>query len=184
MDNQQLTLTAPTAPAAPAPVVLYDSRWWLNGNAAADAIADYCDANEIAVPEEDSAEWWEIIYCLTEWDAEDFRDNLKWSKFGQRPAVVCGDVGTWQGRRDIFPKYFSTLEEAVLTCCQCDENKVTIEDGAIMVKCIHHDGTNHFCVRVIKPQYSDLADKIFFDNYGEITANDLPEEMFETIEEL
>ena len=176
MDNKQITTAAP--------VVLYDSQWWLDYESAAATIESYCDCNESAAPAYNSAEWWEIIYCLTEWDAEDFRDNLKWSKFGQRPAVVCGDVGTWQGRRDIFPKYFSTLEEAVLTCCQCDENKVTIEDGAIMVKGIHHDGTNHFCVRVIKPQYSDLADKIFFDNYGEITANDLPEEMFETIEEL
>lgn len=176
MNNELLTIAAP--------VVLYDSQWWLNDNAAADAIADYCEVNEIDKPKEDSEQWWRIINEESECMAEVFRDNLNRSQFGQCPAVVCGDIGTWKGRRDIFPKYFSTLEEAVLTCCHYDENQVTIEDGAIMVKGIHHDGTNRFCVRVIKPQYSDLADKIFFDNYGEITANDLPEEMFETIEEL
>lgn len=183
MDNEQLTITTPKATQT-APVVLYDSQWWLDDAAAKDAVNEFCEGNGIEVPAEESDKWWKIIYLLTEWDAEDFRDNLKWSKFGQRPAVVCGDVGTWQGRRDIFPKYFSTLEESVLTCCQCDENKVTIEDGAIMVKGIHHDGTNRFCVRVIKPQYSDLVDKMFFDCYGDICAEDLPEEMFETIEEL
>lgn len=176
MENKQIT------PAAP--VVLYDSQWWLDYAAAKDAIAEFCEGNEIEVPAEESDKWWEIIDAETDCMADDFRDNLKWSKFGQRPAVVCGDVGTWQGCRDIFPKYFSTLEEAVLTCCQCDENKVTIEDGAIMVKGIHHDGTNHFCVRVIKLQYWDLVDKMFFDCYGDISADDLPAEMFETIEDL
>lgn len=176
MENKQIT------PAAP--VVLYDSRWWLNGNAANEAIAEHCEANEIAVPEEDSEQWWDILYSLTQWDADDFRENLKWSKFGQRPAVVCGDVGTWQGRFDIFPKYFRTLEEAVLTCCQCDENKVTIEDGAIMVKGIDHDGVNHFCVRVIKLQYWDLLDEMFLDRWEPVSAEELPEEFFEHIEDL
>lgn len=176
MDNKQITKAAP--------VVLYDSQWWLDYESAAATVESYCDCNESAAPAYNSAEWWEIINTESDWMAEDFRDNLKWSKFGQRPAVVCGELGTWRGRFGIAPKYFRTLEEAVLACCQYDYHKITIDNGAIMVEDTHHDGTNHFCVRVIKLQYWDLADKMFFDCYGDISADDLPAEMFETIEEL
>lgn len=176
MENKQIT------PAAP--VVLYDSQWWHDYESAAATVESYCDCNESAAPAYNSAEWWEIIYTETDWMADDLRDALKWSKFGQRPAVVCGDIETWHGLHDIEPRYFRTLEEAVFACCQYDYQKISIENGAIIVEDTHHDGVNKFFIRVIKLQYWDLADKMFFDCYGDISADDLPAEMFETIEEL
>lgn len=176
MENKQSTTAAP--------VVLYDSQWWLDYESAAATVESYCDDNENDIPEYGSAEWWDIINAETDWMADDFRQNLKWSQFGQRPAVVCGDIETWRGLFGIEPKYFRTLEEAVLACCQYDYHKIQIENGAIIVEDTHHDGVNKFCVRVIKLQYWDLVDKMFFDCYGDICADDLPAEMFETIEEL
>lgn len=176
MENKQIT------PAAP--VVLYDSQWWLDYAAAKDAVNEFCEGNGIEVPAEESDKWWEIIYTESDWMVDDFRDNLKWSKFGQRPAVVCGDIETWHGLHDIEPRYFRTLEEAVFACCQYDYQKISIENGAIIVEDTHHDGVNKFFIRVIKLQYWDLADKMFFDCYGDISADDLPAEMFETIEDL
>ena len=176
MQNNEFTTAAP--------VVLYDSQWWLDYESAAATVEAYCDGIENEIPEEYSEQWWEIIFRETGWMADDFRLNLKSSQFGQRPAVVCGDIETWHGLHDIEPKYFRTLEEAVFACCQYDYQKISIENGAIIVEDTHHDGGNKFFIRVIKLQYWDLADKMFFDCYGDISADDLPAEMFETIEEL
>jgi hypothetical protein len=50
MDNKQITKVAP--------VVLYDSQWWLDYESAAATVEAYCDV-ENEIPEEGSEQWWE-----------------------------------------------------------------------------------------------------------------------------
>lgn len=177
MDNKQITTAAP--------VVLYDSQWWLDDAAAKDAITEFCECNEIDVPAEESDKWWKIISTLTDWMFDDFHRDLRDSKYYELSAVVCGSLGLWTGRHEITPKFFLNLEDAIAACYgSCADVQISIDDGAIRVKGMHHDGTNILYVRAVNPKYIDLAEKLFYDSCDDVSCCDLPDEMFEQIESI
>lgn len=80
----------------------------------------------------------------------EFIEELEYSEVAQRPCVVCGTVGTWQGDRAICAKRFDNLMDAIYACVNhCDEVVISQRASNIIVDGYHHDGTNHFEIYVL-----------------------------------
>lgn len=81
---------------------------------------------------------------------EEFIEEIEYSDVAQRPCVVCGTVGTWQGDRAICAKRFDSLKGAIYACVNpCGEVVISQRASNIIVDGYHHDGTNHFEIHVL-----------------------------------
>lgn len=80
----------------------------------------------------------------------EFIEEIEYSEVAQRPCVVCGTVGTWQGDRAICAKRFDNLKDAIYACVKpCGEVVISQRASNIIVDGYHHDGTNHFEIHVL-----------------------------------
>lgn len=80
----------------------------------------------------------------------EFIEEIEYSEVAQRPCVVCGTVGTWQGGRAICAKRFDSLKGAIYACVNpCGEVVISQRASNIIVDGYHHDGTNHFEIHVL-----------------------------------
>lgn len=80
----------------------------------------------------------------------EFIEEIEYSEVAQRPCVVCGTVGTWQGDRAICAKRFDNLKYAIYACVKpCGEVVISQRASNIIVDGYHHDGTNHFEIHVL-----------------------------------
>lgn len=80
----------------------------------------------------------------------EFIEEIEYSEVAQRPCVVCGTVGTWQGDRAICAKRFDNLKGAIYACVKpCDEVVISQRASNIIVDGYRHDGTNHFEIHVL-----------------------------------
>lgn len=90
------------------------------------------------------------IYVYT-WEEptsfEEFIEEIEYSEVAQRPCVVCGTVGTWQGSR---AKRFDNLKDAIYAYVNpCDEVVISQRASNILVNVYHRDGTNNFEIHVL-----------------------------------
>lgn len=89
---------------------------------------------------------------------EEFIEEIENSDVTQRPCVVCGTVGTWQGDRSCV-KRFDDMKDAIYACVNhCDEVVISQRASNILVDGYHHDGTNHFEIHVLNDK-GVLADE-------------------------
>lgn len=80
----------------------------------------------------------------------EFIEEIEYSEVAQRPCVVCGTVGTWQGDRAICAKRFDNLKGAIYACVKpCNEVVISQRASNIIVDEYRHDGTNHFEIHVL-----------------------------------
>lgn len=80
----------------------------------------------------------------------EFIEEIEYSEAAQRPCVVCGTVGTWQGDRAICAKRFDNLKGAIYACVKpCDEVVISQRASNIIVDGYRHAGTNHFEIHVL-----------------------------------
>lgn len=90
---------------------------------------------------------------------EEFIEEIEYSDVAQRPCVVCGTVGTWQGDRAICAKRFDNMKDAIYACVNhCDGAVISQRASNILVDGYHHDGTNHFDIHVLNDK-GVLADE-------------------------
>ena len=81
---------------------------------------------------------------------EEFVEEIEYSDVAQRPCVVCGTVGTWQGGRAICAKRFDNMKDAIYACVNhCDWVVISQRASNILADGYHHDGTNHFEIHVL-----------------------------------
>jgi hypothetical protein len=81
---------------------------------------------------------------------EEFIEEIEYSEVAQRPCVVCGTVGTWQGDRAICAKRFDNLKGAIYACVNpCDEVVISQRASNILIDVYHRDGTNNFEIHVL-----------------------------------
>lgn len=127
---------------------------------------DFCECNGVKPAEDDSYEF--LSWCreeqLREW--EDLHLNLKHSKNNDTTVIITGGVGTWQGRKDIYPVVMYDIASALEKCLgSCDDIKVELEDGLIHVYAYHHDGTNCFTIsKFSKKGLKALENAEIYDN--------------------
>lgn len=105
--------------------------------------------DELEIPAEYSASYWEWVRAQIEDDVECFFENLKYTKgIVNEPCVITGTLGLWWGRPKVLPTKCDNLIEAVKMCWgDCDDVRVTGLDGVVYVDAMHHDGTNCFEIR-------------------------------------
>ena len=72
---------------------------------------------------------------------------------GDRPVVVTGELGLWDGKHEIVPQKFDDLSAAVSKCLE-DYNCIWEDsDGNFHVDAHHHDGLNHFTIYLFDGDY-------------------------------
>lgn len=104
--------------------------------------------DELKIPEEGSAQYWEWINEQIAEDVACFFDNLKSSDCDKVPVVISGHLGLWWGRPVIDNEACVSLSEAIRKCWgSCDAVEVTSHGGVVVVRAMHHDGTNCFEIR-------------------------------------
>lgn len=125
---------------------------------------DYCEANGIEPDEEDSQDYWDYVNHYHEYDWDDLKTNLKYSKQAQQPCLVYGTLGLWNGKPNIYPTRCESLIQAINKCCRSVDNiKIDCEDGIINVYAMHHDGTNHFYIQPLSKK-GLMATSRWYDN--------------------
>ena len=81
---------------------------------------------------------------------EEFIEEIEYGEVAQRPCVVCGTVGTWQGDRAICAKRFDNLKDAIYACVDpCDDVVISQRASNIIVDVYPRDGTNNFEIHVL-----------------------------------
>lgn len=95
----------------------------------------------------DDEDAWNWRYTQTEFDWDDALCELK--KFFEGKTVgFFGEVGRWNGvcRGGKIGDFEKILYDAI---SDCDYIKIYDENGHLHLTCSHHDGTNHFEIKII-----------------------------------
>ena len=109
---------------------------------------EYCEMNEIEPKDSDSSDYWDYVSDMQSLEVSDFFTNLHYSKKDECEVLLTGTLGLWNGNRDIYPIRLNSLTKAIQKCnCKCDDIKVRMENGEIIVEASHHDGTNVFSIK-------------------------------------
>lgn len=92
-------------------------------------------------------------YVDTRKEPDSFEFFIDWvgsTEVTNRPCVVCGTVGAWQGDIAICAKRFDNMKDAIYACVdRCREVVISQRASNILVDGYHHDGTNHFEIHVL-----------------------------------
>ena len=89
--------------------------------------------------------------------------------------VIClASLGLWSGRAQGYRMMGDNLNE-ILDAGQGDCCEVYQEDGNIKARDAHHDGTNYYTFRMIRPSVSDESLYRFLDKLidGKATRRDI-----------
>ena len=79
-----------------------------------------------------------------------FNDKIEHADKEHDGYIIVGTLGLWNGKKDIYPKYYSDLTEAYQKCTKsADDVIVKLIDGALEVSAMHHDGTNGLYIKAL-----------------------------------
>ena len=105
----------------------------------------HCEANEFEPQAEDSQDYWDYVSESRSLEYDDFILNMENSTQANKPCLLSGSCGLWDGTHDIMPYKFSDALSAIKKAYgSCDDLIVKQEDGVIEVEALHHDGRNCF----------------------------------------
>lgn len=126
--------------------------------------SDWKEDLEAEYPELSDDERYEKMLEINGDYLDDERANLNIQL--SRPILVVGDLGLWHGRRMGYKEISSgNIRDCLYS--ECDYNTWYVDrQGDLRCEAIHHDGTNHYLYRAIKPdaseaQIENLKEKIY-----------------------
>ncbi len=63
---------------------------------------------------------------------------------------VSGTLGLWDGKHELAPMHFECLTEAIDQCIGSDTEDIIFkyDDEYYYLDCYHHDGINHFIIKI------------------------------------
>jgi hypothetical protein len=141
-----------------------------------ESFEDFCAINDIdcAQYNEDSDFFHEWVHDTLSIEWDDMLFNLKHDRENNVDCVVIGFVGRWNGKFEVMPKHFSSLENAIYACVKgCDYITITEDDGVVNVLGYHHDGCNTFEIHKLnekgydaKCEDKDLNNEKYFDKFN------------------
>lgn len=103
---------------------------------------------------------WDIVYDEIDTQRTDERLNLSCLLDGK---IMCiADLGLWDGRRSGY-RYLTENLNSIFDVGE-DYNEWYVDDlGDIRCKAVHHDGTNYYLFRAVKPEMNTeiLEDKLY-----------------------
>ena len=123
---------------------------------------EYCEANECEPQAEDSQDYWDYVVEIKTMEYNDFITNMENSVQANKPCLLTGSCGLWNGKHEIIPHKFSDVLSAIKNAYgSCDDLIVKQEDEIIKVKALHHDGNN--CFEIVS--LTEYGEKILKDDY-------------------
>lgn len=123
---------------------------------------EYCEANECEPQSEDSQDYWDYVSERCAMEYYDFITNMENSAQANKPCLLTGSCGLWNGSHEIIPHKFGDALSAIKKAYgSCDDLIVKQEDGVIKVEALHHDGSNYFEIHPL----TEYGEKILKDDY-------------------
>jgi hypothetical protein len=96
---------------------------------------------------------------------DDFNEQLEKADKEHEGYLIVGTLGLWNGKKDIYPEYYSDLMEAYQKCINnADDVIVKLIDGALEISAMHHDGTNTLYIKALSRNGAQIAES-FFEGY-------------------
>ncbi len=127
---------------------IYESSPYRTSEEELEIVKDYCEANDVDIPKENSNEWWDILNDHDEMDSEWFWDQVKQFDMEHSGRIlISGTLGLWWGHPDIDPVECDSLESALHRCIDRGIEDIKLyedEKGYLFLDCHHHDGCNCF----------------------------------------
>lgn len=147
-------------------------RIWANTYDAVKAVADYLMAN----PGEVYGDCWDEDENISEADAWDYAqdDVSNWLEDERAnldidigaDIIVFADLGLWNGRRTGYKTLKSrNLRDVLDVCCGDYIEWYVNENGEMIIRDSHHDGTNVYTVRALR----DLSWAQLENFYGKLS---------------
>lgn len=82
--------------------------------------------------------------------------------------LITGDLGRWNGKKEIYPEYEDYLDDAVKRVIEKVEKvKITLIDGRINIIGAHHDGQNDMWISALSKKGQEK-----FENWESGDADD------------
>lgn len=154
-----------------------------------DDYLEWCSETDNDPASPDSSEFWDWVIDEVQLNLDVNRENIKYSKYNNRPCLITGQLGLWNGRPNIIPVKCDNLLEAINKCVSgnsiADYDVLIREDEPyITVHAKHHDGTNVLEIHVFKDdnaveQYFKAKDAY---DYDEADTIEIKDDWFEPIE--
>ena len=116
-------------------------------------VEDWKDDIKEQYPDIDENEIYEVAYRENEVYFDDEKANLD-KELGNN-IVIVADLGLWNGRRAAH-KFVGTNLNSVFSGTCGDYVTWYVEDGEIKCEDSHHDGTNYYVYRLLKPNISQF----------------------------
>lgn len=104
----------------------------------------------------DNTLWdWRYHEDEIDWDAE--KENLT-SFFENKTVGFFGEVGLWHGtyKAGRIGEFWDLFNKAIK---DCDYINIYDENGRMYLTCSHHDGTNHFEIKVITDEGKEYLER-------------------------
>lgn len=103
---------------------------------------------------------------------DDFNDQIKHADKEHEGYLIVGTLGLWNGKKDIYPEYYSDLTKAYQKCINsADDVIVKLIDGALEISAMHHDGTNGLYIKAltrkgaeVMSSYTEGYEDDYFEN--------------------
>lgn len=103
------------------------------------------------------------------WDEMNFSEEIEWEDitselenfFEDKEILVIGTVGRWNGTYSAG-KVIS-YDELHKCWSDCDYVEIYDEDGHMHINASHHDGNNHFEVKILTEKGESMWDKYEYD---------------------
>lgn len=106
---------------------------------------------------EDSDDYYEWAAEDVRMNMKDFMDTLEHCDIAHETFEITGSLGLWDGTYEIFPVEINSLRTAVQKCINTgDDFEIYLCDGVIEIDSHHHDGTNHFKIKLKSGEIKDL----------------------------
>lgn len=115
---------------------------------------------------------WESIDDIPEreiWDEVSFMEEIYWEDaraemkefFDGKTLLITGTFGSWRGALPCGKVI--TYDDLWLAWKDCDYVEIYDEDGHFYIRSSHHDGTNHYEVKVLTEKGAEMWDN--WENY-------------------
>jgi len=111
---------------------------------------EYCDGNGIEPEAEDSSAFHAWCEDQAAIDFQEDLDQLMASPYVQRPILITGTIGCWDGRLHIVPEIEDSFEKAYRRCLDgSDDVTLRYNRRGIHMEGTHHDGMNIFMMYLV-----------------------------------
>ena len=119
-----------------------------------DALREHYDINNLSYDDFDENDHYSTMYDINSSYLDDERANLNTQLNGT--IIAIADLGLWHGRRTGYKLIESGIISDCLSGTNCDYCEWYIDEkGELRFTGYHHDGTNRYYYRVLKPTATD-----------------------------